>query len=320
MKARDRKSTTAYIKRAWSKMLKTRALSGHQFIKDLVTAIGLTAFLMAADYFTDRASVHVGWSLLTHDYTRTVVDDFFRDNEIDPPAILTSGPLEYILQESDSLPDLIKHDWYSHVDYIRYLQSDSVKPKIDAIDSRCRDLEEGLSASHYSIPGRHFSYLGRSWGDSQVQEILDFVRSRSTALDYYVVLSALLYSRTYRQDFVVYNDGDLDLRNIQITVPAPISRLTRTRDRNIIHFQAGDEVLNEFEQQLDRTTLRIPILKVGQRYFFTVWSRENQLNDSDLTYTYQSDRELDSWKIALWLLILLAMQWAIRFWFRGSAR
>lgn len=289
--------------------------SREHFAGDVVKAFTIVAFLFAADYFTDKPSLEARIWDVQKAYYRSFVKDFFRDNQIDSPPILTETPLRYILEESDQFPQALTNPQGPNIEHIREeLRRQGYAASGSMISYHTSQLDRYFDLSRYRKHVYMFPDFGSMWTDEGLNEFLCCVESISSPMEYYTILAAVIYSRTYRQQVSVKNDGDVDLSDIDVTVPAPVSRLSQRRGGNILYYRVMGDLLYDIEQYSDRITVHIPSLKQGQYVGIEVLTRENQLIDTDLLCTYKSDRRFGLAKIWIWAIGILIAQWVFRRW------
>lgn len=295
-------------------------LSGEHLAGDVLKALGVVAFLFAADYFTDKPSVNAYIWGTDKAYYRSFFRAFFHDNQINPPSVLTDTPLRSILEESDEYPQALSNPQGPVIEYIREVQRMMDSSYASTSLYHSHQLEKHFESSRY----RKLMYMGPDfggmWTNEVINEILCCVESLGSPMEYLTVIAAVIYSRTYGQHVSVKNDGGVDLRDIDVTVPAPVSRLSQRRDGNILYYRVMGDLLYDIEKYSDRITVHIPSLKQGQYVSIQVLTRENQLIDTDLLCTYKSDRKFSLITIYAYVLGILFIQWLIRWWCKGRSK
>lgn len=115
----------------------------------------------------------------------------------------------------------------------------------------------------------------------------------------------------------MFGYGDLDLRDIEITIPGPTRRITQSRLGSILSWQAMGPGLQDVFEQDDRLIWRIPSLKRGDHLMLGILTRENRIVDSDLSYTYVANTNLESERIAVFFVLVLIAIFPMRSFFRG---
>lgn len=290
-------------------------LSGEHLASDVVKALSIVAFLFAANYFTDKASVKAHVWATNMMYYQSFVPSFFRDNEITPSAILKTPQLRFILEESDQYPQALSNPQGPIIDYILEVQKLKDTSYANMSRHHSRQLEKHFDSSRYRKHIFTSPDLGGAWMNEGINEILCRAESLGSATEYLTVLAAIISCRTYNHSISVKNDGNVDLKDISVIIPAPLSRLSQRRDGNILHYKVMTTGLYNIDEYNDRFIIHIPSLKHnGDPVGIEVITRENQLIDSDLLCTYTSDRVFSLTEILLYALVALILQWLIRWW------
>ena len=128
-------------------------------------------------------------------------------------------------------------------------------------------------------------------------------KAELTNREYYLVLTALLYGRTVSNELSVENDGDLELQDVRITVPAPVSDMTETWKSEIMDVGTGSpRILSSYQKTSDRVEFAIPALKVGGRFSARIYTRTFPMEEAGVIRSYQPIRKINKLGAILMLL------------------
>jgi hypothetical protein len=193
------------------------------------------------------------------------------------------------------------------------------------VQYRIDQLERQLSK--YTYEKRIYGYIDNrgSYDEQTFAPILDYIRTKLSKSDYYIFLAALIRSRELGHTVFITNDGDLDLKNVIVTFPAPLSKVTDTRANNILDCSAHTSLLHEVVESTSDITLHLPSFKKGESLSLNIRTRENEINTNEVFKSYEGDNLIDKARALLWFCFILIISLipgiagcAIKKWEKGS--
>ncbi len=283
-------------------------------LKDLLqcitTAIAIVAFLHAVNYFAAKPSLRIGLHSSANGYYMVSLLKYYQDNNITFPKQLSEDQsLHKIFSRDTHLPDpnhIQVSDGVSDEAVIKALARGQdigsfIERRIDQIE---RQIGKYTYMKHIYI--RHDE---RGFYDEQkFTPTREYIKSKLSTSDYYKFMVALIYSREVDNTIFIKNDGDMDLKNVKITFPAPLSKVTETRANNILSRSVSGTILNEVVDGTSDITLRLPSLKKGEFLSIDIITRENEINSNEVFTSYERDNLIDRTRVFLsFSLILIIM-------------
>lgn len=276
-----------------------------------VHAITIVAFFYAAGYFSKRASLKVSVILIptSHRFYMDTVPEFYKRNNIVLPQLFYEDEMlkKMIPEGTDDMDEYINiADGTSDLDVIKAIKRGQ---KTGLIGRRIELLEPHMKKLRYY---KHI-YDGTDFRGfhpyEQVDALLKYTKGKLTCEEYYTFLCAVIFSREVSHNIYIENTGDVDLKEINLTIPAPLSKVTESRDGNILNFEEIPRTLLSYIQESSNAiTLSLPRLKRKEHFTLQVTTRENQIEEGDILRSFSSDRAIN--KVALILLpivVFLAM-------------
>lgn len=297
-------------------------------LKDLIgfviSAITIVAFLVAVDFFSAVSSLNISVKTSHLGYYMDSLKNYYTDNNLKfPNQIYENKSLNKIFSQS-----LTKRN----SNYIDQGDADSDELAVKAIangqdittsgfvEYRIKKLEKQLDNYTYEKHVYSSNSDRRGFYDEQdFKPVLDIIQSKLSKEEYYTFLVALIRSRERFQNIFINNDGDVDLKNVKITIPAPLSKVTESREKNILSFQVVGKLLHEVANGTVDLTIYLPSLKKGQFLSLQITTRENQIKSEEIFYSYARDNIINKNGILLYFcIILLAMVILKKFVFKGE--
>lgn len=302
----------------WAKtLLGLRRYNAKRFFTMMSFSLGVVAFLLAAKYFTAKPSVDLSVTSISRFYNLPLLIQFYRDQDIEPPEIFHDKKIAHLFSDTLEYPNLSNYinSGTSDLGILQKIKNGSDMGGF--LSERITDLERHLDDSTYE---RHF-YMSPDWGshypEESIQELTEYVKIKSSREEYYTFLMALISGRITHSMIFVKNDGVVNLKDIAITIPAPVSKLTETREGNIVYSEVIGNSLNDVERKADRIIWHISFLSSGEHLALNVTTKDTEIVESDLFYTYVSDQRLEYWDIAVTFMFVFVAVFIVGFWFRG---
>jgi len=156
--------------------------------------------------------------------------------------------------------------------------------------------------------------------EDKFRPILDDIKSKLSSSDYYIFLAALIYSREVHNSVFIKNDGDLDLKNVRVTFPAPLSKVTDSRANNILTCRPATSLLHEVVHGTSDVTLRLPSLKKGESLSIDIRTRENEINRNEVFNSYERDNLINRRDAFLYFFLILIVMFALHALLMGRSK
>ncbi|MBL7152130.1 MAG: hypothetical protein ISS79_00310 [Phycisphaerae bacterium] len=286
-------------------------------VKDLLhyitSAIAIVAFLLAVDYFSAKPSLRIGIGPHPRGYHMDSLLEYYQANNITFPKQL---------MEDQSLHKLFARDTKSvdpnHVHILGGTPDEAIIGAIvkgqeigSFVEYRIDKLERQIGKYTYI---RHvYGYMDdRGFYDEQkFTPTLEYIETKISRIDYYIFLAALIRSREVDHTVFITNDGDIDLKNVRVTFPAPLSKVTASRTKNILNCRANTSLLHEILESTSDLTLRLPSFKKGESLCLHIRTRENQINSNEVFESYQRDKLIDKARALLYFFLILIIIFAL---------
>ena len=199
-------------------------------LKDLLqcitTAITIVAFLHAVNYFAAKPSLRIGISPHPIGYYMDSLMVYYQANNINfPKQLMEDKSLGKLFARDTNLmdPNRVKiASWISDEELIGAIVRGQEIGSF--VEYRIEQLERQIGKYTYMkhIYGGYMDDRG-FYDEQKFRPTLDYIKSKLSTRDYYIFLVALIHSREVGHAVFIKNDGDLDLKNVRVTFPAPLS-------------------------------------------------------------------------------------------------
>ena len=266
-------------------------LDGTKLIQIVVCTISVIAFLEGIRYFSAKPSLQIKVHPTPYGYFMDTVRSFYQKNKFEIPEIFFNEPtLKKIFfhERRNGGIDLLIPE------ILKFLQED-INMKIPK--QLTEDLEKRIKDYEYER-GIWFSSAGEYIEEEKFKGVLQFLKSKLSEQEYFVFISALIYSREIDHNIFINNDGDVDLKELTFIIPSPWGKIEESRDNNILNFQfISSKELHIADEKPDRLMLSIPELKRKRGFSIKVRTRENQIDQNDILNTYKADYQIQEWKV-----------------------
>jgi len=147
---------------------------------------------------------------------------------------------------------------------------------------------------------------------------LESAKTNLSPKDYQNFIVSLLYARTFANQIEIANDGDIDLRDIVITIFAPSTRTTKSRENNILSFESDTIHPNVIKEYKDKVEIYLPTLKIRHGHSISIKTRESKINEQDVLSSFQYDRSVKYQKTLLVVMITLFLMVLVKLICRGK--
>jgi hypothetical protein len=273
----------------------------------VTSTITIVAFLMAAEYFTAKPSLRIEVHSDPHGYYIDSLLGYYRVNKIAFPKQL---------MEDQSLRTVFSREVKStDPNYTDIGAGTSDEEHIGAI-VKGQDLGSFVEYLTVQLERQidKYTYFKHVYGysdergfydEQRFKPVRDYIRSKLSTNDYYIFLAAMIRSREVAHLVYIKNDGDLDLKNIRVTFPAPLSKVTESRANNILSVRPATSLLHEIVIGTSDVTLRLPSLKKGQFLTLDIRTRENEIKSDEIFTSYERDTVLNGGRVLNYFLFVL---------------
>lgn len=295
-------------------------------LKDLLryitSAITIVAFLLAVDYFSAKPSLRIGINPYHRGYYMDSLLKFYQANNINfPKQLMEDQSLRKLFTRDTKLLDPNRVEiasWTSDEELIGAIVKGQEIGSF--VQYRIEQLERQLSK--YTYIKRIYGYSDdRGFYDEQTfAPILDYIRSKLSTSDYYIFLAALLHSREVSNIVFITNDGDIDLKNVRVTFPAPLSKVTESRANNILSCRPTTSLLHEVVDGTSDITLRLPSFKKGEFLSLDIRTRENEIDRNEFFTSYERDNLIDKARAFLYFFLILIIMIVLSKVLRGQSK
>ena len=285
-------------------------------LKDIIgfitSTIAIVAFLIAVDYFTARSSLNISMSITPTGYYMDSLINYYHDNGIElPKQFYEDASLRKLFYKATKQKEnyyINLNDGVSDEALIRALHKGQIPGSHGMyLQRRINMLENQIGKYTYKkhIYTSTQTDLRGHYDEKGFKPILDHIKSILSKEDYYTFLAALIRSRERRQSIYVKNDGHLDLKNIKITIPAPLSRVTESRANNLLEYQLIGKLLHKIINDTSKLSLYLPSLKKEEFVLLQIVTKENQIKEEEIFSSYERDNVINRRQIFLYFIAIL---------------
>lgn len=296
----------------FSKMKKSkiRKIDAIKLFQVLIYSISVVTFFYALNYFSGRSSIDVFVSSSPTGFYMDTVQEFYKKNNIEIPKILI---------EDKSLSKLFKTETISIPEnYINIGAGTSDFRLINAIRQgqmmggyiklRTEELEHQIGRHTYK---KMFYVYGDSRGfypEEDFKKILNYIKPQLSREDYFVFLSALIFSREITNEISITNNGDVDLKKIEVIIPSPLGKITESRENNILSINVTSTLPHNIRENIDNINIYLARMKKNESLGLSIITRENQIEKDEISTFFNEVKEINIGKVMIaWFIILFLM-------------
>ncbi|MHA2315768.1 MAG: hypothetical protein ACXACF_10910 [Candidatus Hermodarchaeia archaeon] len=282
----------------------------------VTSSITIVAFLLAVDYFTARPSLKISLFTTSHGFYMDSVIKYYRENAIEIPKQLYEdkalrGLFPKVAKSRDPNNEIMINAGASDELLIKLMSKS--RDISWYLPHRIEMLENHIEK--YTYKKRiYVSDDSRGFHDTNTfQPVLHRIKLLLSQEQYYIFLTALIRSREIPHQIFINNDGDIDLKKVEITVPAPVSKITESRSKNILGYEIQGELLHEITEDDDRITMSLQILKQGESFGLRIRTKENKIMEEDIITSYERAIDVDKNQVLLYCVCIfggiLLLRW-----------
>lgn len=284
----------------------------------IVYTISIVAFLTAIDYFSKKLSLNIGIHPQSSGYYMDTVEKFYKQNEIELPQIFLEGSqFAWVFKKEKDFKDHVTiGDGTSDEDLIRAIKKGQEMGGY--VHRRIEHLERQIENYHYK---KHI-YVGFEsrgfYPEKDFKKPLSVIKNQLLPEEYYIFLSALIFSREVRHIIFIKNDGEIDLKDLTIVIPSPLSKITERRDNNILDVELVGSFLHQIKQNSDTVMISLPFFKKGETFSLDVITRENELDKNDIFYSFKELKPINLKRLAITGIITFFCMALLALFFKGN--
>lgn len=282
----------------------------------ITLTVTLVAFIAVVDYFTSQASLEIrllgGAPKMNMLYSPDAMHAFYAENNLDIPKVLHT----FFAAERKTIPE-------------HYVEIGSATPDIDIIaalkrgqkglmlDRRIEILKEHLN--RYDYKKRFYLYGGGGgYQQTAMTKILNRYEKLLSSQDFFFFLSAAIYSREVTNTVFVKNNGEVDLTNVELEIPAPTSKITESRSKGILDFDFQGSMPHKIELKENVVFVSLPMLRVDKFFGVRMISRENKIDLNEIYNTYKVQRYVNYQRLLVHSAVIFFIVLCLKAFFSGQ--
>lgn len=282
-------------------------------LRYITSAITIVAFLLAVDYFAAKPSLRIAIRRTYSGYYMDSLVEYYQANNINfPKELMDDSSLHKLFTRDTNLMDpndVAITGWISDEALIGAIVRGQEIGSF--VEYRIKQMESQIG-NYTHTKHIYGSVDERGFLDEQkFRPTVDYINSKLSRNDYYIFLAALLRSREVPHIIFITNDGDLDLKNVRVTFPAPVSKVTDRRVDNILSCRPATSLLHEIFTGTSDVTLRLPSFKKGESLVLNIQTRENELNRNEVLTSYERDNRIDRGRAFLYFFLIIIIMFAL---------
>lgn len=271
-----------------------------RFIEVIIATITIIAFFYAINFFTSTAKIEISNQIpFPPNISLKLISDFYAQNGKKIPTALT--PLFHNKNlKDDNLVTSTSPEIY-------ILENIEQWNKIDGFwEKRISALESVLGNHDYkpTVAGKGYIF-GECLDTADFRNLLKKAKKLLEEKDYYIFLISGLNSYCIHNHVTIKNVGEVDLKNIEVFIPSPESRITDKRDNNIIKTLFEPKMFHKTKIDSSGITINIPMIKRNNSFHVTIASKENQIFTDEATYSFDNDYVINKPKLFIGFCAIL---------------
>jgi hypothetical protein len=272
----------------------------------------LIALFTFVDYFYRTPSLQVGLHQDVTGFALGSIRSFYSDNNFKIPNPLLKDPntREIFAKEKPKGRQDASGALDSASDYDILQDIKNGRDVNWYLPRRIEWLERQLKKCRYEKQLWMFESAEEYYSEDDAKRLLGHLRPKLTQEEYFSFFVALLHSRYVSNGISMENDGSLDLTNLEIFIVAPLAKTTEQRENTILNYRVESTLPNSVERDPNGLKIKLPILRVGEFFLLAIETRENQIVMNDISYSFDSGRQVDKrifWKTCLVIFAIMIL-------------
>ena len=209
---------------------KLKAIGGKEFSDILLKTVGILAFVAAFNFFNSTPSLKVVSAIEGKQCNNNLLHAFYKKNQLEVPKPVRESYEEHWLFDNSGTVIGMENpliDWMKQFnmfgdDPLTYFKQS--KKIISSVRDNLNLEKYDNNSWHNSreinkplpIPGINHELFSKK---------IDELKSHLSQKEYFTFLVGLNSSLVFLNAITIENDGDIDLRNLILTIPYPLSRI-----------------------------------------------------------------------------------------------
>lgn len=291
-----------FMKRIYQRLI---SIGGKNFVGIIINTIGVLSFLIGINFFISEPSlkvtIHKSQGLLDSNLLyRYYVENSIKIPEEVKKPLISEQPLE-IEGVGENSPLINKIKFFDKSEDAKYLEKYLEGQSKEIQDDLMSKDEKNNKVFHPPM------YMGTQI-DSLCSEVLPKLKDALSASDYFKLMVGVKSSLKYRNTIIIENDGNIDLKNIDVVIPFPFSQVYGTRDTTFVKLWPNS--INSFHSiDISKSSLsiRLPSLKMNNSISeLFVFTTEYPIFENEIIKTYDKDfsiNKMESLKVGVAIFI-----------------
>jgi len=287
-------------------MFKKIPMSGKDFVTVIINTATLLAFFVAFNFFNSSPSIKIESTVEGEMSNNNLLHDYYEAHGLEMPDLVKETFKKHWMYE-EKMETWGKEnpliDWIKFVNTFLDDELTRHPPIIDKVIAQIEKSLQNKEAFLYKInvsqPIPHVDY------EKHYLKILNLKKSLSKK-DYFNLLVGLKSSFTYMNHITIENDGEIDLRNLKITIAYPMSIIYGNRKDSFHRLHSTPiNIFHALNVTEDSIKLKVPQLKMGKSITeLYIYTKEQPLNVNEILYSYEKPFSINFEK-TIWMAAIV---------------
>lgn len=295
-----------------------RTKDAMKFFQLIIYTISIVAFLAAIEYFSAKSSLSVTVINSPLGYCMDTVKNFYKTNNLEiPKSLIEDDKLTKLFTEETSFVDdnyIFETGSTSSYDLITAIKQGQ---NIGMLTWYIEQLEAQIGKYHYRKFCDVWISRGEFYQEDKFSDILKYIKTKLTPQEYFIFLTALLFSREIENTIWIKNNGDIDLKDIVIIIPSPLSKITDSRGNNILATRIISTDVHKIKKMPDNVEIYLPNLKKNHIFDLCITTRENQIENNELFYSFKEEKCINKLRMLVTGIIIFSIMCVLGLFFKG---
>lgn len=281
----------------------------------VIYSAAIVGLFSALDYFSTSPSVLIGSEVFSKGTTHKKIINFYSDNGFDLPDTVKKQ-FGIIGKIPRTVERLYVTNLLSDKEIMACLKNKNCRQ--DYLDIKIDEMLTAVENPRYQLSGDGIMSEGYVRTENVIREMENELKKGLNKHDYLTFLYSMVFSRTVENKITIENTGDIDLINMEVIIPSPYSRLTQTRENNLLSVKYGPASVYQLKGYDDRIVLKIPKLQIGQKFIYVILTKENSIESNEIIYSFEANRVINKLRAILLWVVLLVIMLALKILFNGK--
>jgi len=277
-----------------------KGIGGKDFIGIIISVIAVTAFLIGLNFFISSPSLKVSLHKSSKLLDPNLLYKFYRENNFNIPlavknTIIDEEPTK-IKGVGINSPLILKLKFFNPVENPKFFESQAEILENDLINEKIENNYVFHPPTRSGVPI-----------DSLFSEVLPRIKSSITASDYYKLLVGVKSSIKHLNAIKIENNGDIDLKNIKIYIPFPLSEVYGNREKTFIEiWPTPINAFHTLDRDKSKIIIQLPILHENKAVSgLYISTKETPIYENEIAHSYDKVITVDVKETITWSAILL---------------